>query len=78
MITGRVHPGEPNGSLMLQNMLYLLAQPIPSQKISGISYLIIPMINVDGVVAGNYRTGLSGKDLNRMYGRKNALCPEVQ
>lgn len=26
---------------------------------------IIPMVNPDGVVIGNYRTGLSGKDFNR-------------
>ena len=36
------------------------------------------MLNVDGVVNGNYRTSFSGKDLNRMYGRKDPLCPEVE
>ncbi len=30
-------------------------------------FYIIPMINPDGVVAGNYRTSLFGKDLNRTY-----------
>lgn len=25
------------------------------------------MINVDGVIVGNYRTSLSGKDLNRQF-----------
>ena len=35
------------------------------------------MLNVDGVVGGHYRTGMSGHDLNRMYGRKDELCPEV-
>jgi murein tripeptide amidase MpaA len=30
-----------------------------------IIFKIIPMLNPDGVVAGNYRTGLSGKDFNR-------------
>lgn len=25
------------------------------------------MINVDGVMAGNYRTGFIGKDMNRLY-----------
>jgi len=28
------------------------------------------MVNVDGVVAGNFRTGLLGLDLNRLF-RKN-------
>ena len=36
------------------------------------------MLNVDGVVAGNYRTGLQGKDLNRVFGSKNLhMFPEV-
>jgi len=25
------------------------------------------MVNVDGVVLGNFRTGIAGKDLNRMF-----------
>ena len=29
------------------------------------------MINPDGVVFGNYRTSLSGKDLNRKFKAKN-------
>jgi murein tripeptide amidase MpaA len=28
-------------------------------------FKIIPMANPDGVVIGNYRTGLSGRDFNR-------------
>ena len=30
-----------------------------------VTYKIIPMLNVDGVVFGNYRTSTIGKDLNR-------------
>jgi len=30
-----------------------------------IIFKIVPMMNPDGVVLGNYRTGLSGKDFNR-------------
>ena len=29
------------------------------------------MINPDGVLAGNYRTSLIGKDLNRLYMQNN-------
>jgi len=28
---------------------------------------VIPMINPDGVIAGNYRVSCAGNDLNRMY-----------
>ena len=30
-------------------------------------FKIVPMINPDGVVAGNYRTSFIGKDLNRLF-----------
>jgi hypothetical protein len=30
------------------------------------------MINVDGVIGGNYRTSFIGKDLNRLYVQDNA------
>lgn len=36
------------------------------------------MVNPDGVVFGNYRTSLSGKDLNRQFrNKKHELTPEV-
>ena len=31
----------------------------------------VPMINPDGVIFGNFRTSLSGKDLNRQFKAKN-------
>ena len=30
-------------------------------------FKVVPMLNVDGVVSGNHRTGLSGKDFNREF-----------
>ena len=39
---------------------------------------LIPMINPDGVVYGNYRTNLSGSDLNRKWRYPNKILhPEV-
>jgi cytosolic carboxypeptidase protein 2/3 len=30
-------------------------------------FYIVPMLNPDGVIVGNYRTSYSGKDLNRQF-----------
>jgi murein tripeptide amidase MpaA len=32
-------------------------------------FMIVPMINIDGVMYGNYRCSLSGIDLNRTWKR---------
>lgn len=43
-----------------------------------IVFKIVPMINPDGVIVGNYRTSLSGNDLNRQFISPNPkLHPEV-
>lgn len=36
-------------------------------------FIIIPMLNPDGVILGNFRSGLAGDDLNRQY-----LKPEAE
>ena len=39
---------------------------------------VLPMINPDGVVVGNYRTSYSGKDLNRQFTNLNSFVfPEI-
>ena len=36
------------------------------------------MLNPDGVVLGNYRTGISGRDFNRMFiNPDKSIFPEV-
>ena len=66
-ITGRCHPGESNGSWMVDGVLDMLCAPTQQAEFFRKHTIIkiIPMLNPDGVVMGNYRTGLSGKDFNR-------------
>ena len=41
-------------------------------------FIIVPMINVDGVVIGNYRSSMAGNDLNRRYIEPDKMVhPEV-
>ena len=69
IITGRVHPGESNSSWMMQGFINFIIgnsrEAIELRK--RFIFKIIPMINVDGVIVGNYRTSMSGNDLNRRY-----------
>jgi murein tripeptide amidase MpaA len=62
-----VHPGESNGSFMMQGFLKFITsndnEAVELRK--RIIFKIIPMINPDGVIVGNYRTSMSGNDLNR-------------
>ena len=42
-------------------------------------FKIIPMLNPDGVVVGNFRTSYCGKDLNRQFKTNSTfLIPEVK
>jgi murein tripeptide amidase MpaA len=36
-------------------------------------FKIVPMLNVDGVIIGNFRCSLAGVDLNRKWHRPNKV-----
>ena len=69
LITGRVHPGESQASWMVHGFIkFMLSDhPIAQKLRSVLIFKIVPMINIDGVIVGNYRTSLAAKDLNRNY-----------
>jgi|GEM_PF-1036690 len=69
VFTGRVHPGETNASYMMEGTIRFLLGNSALAKMLRELYVfkIVPMLNPDGVYHGNYRTSLSGCDLNRTW-----------
>ena len=69
VITARVHPGESNASYMMKGFLDFLTADSPEARVlrSNFVFKIVPMLNPDGVVNGNYRCSLAGVDLNRNW-----------
>ncbi|MEE6499192.1 hypothetical protein FKM82_003352 [Ascaphus truei] len=69
VVTARVHPGETNGSWMMKGFLDFLLSDSPDAHLLRDTFIfkVVPMLNPDGVIVGNYRCSLSGRDLNRNY-----------
>lgn len=80
ILDARVHPGESNSSYMMQGFLkYITGDSYQAVELrKRCIFKVVPMINPDGVILGNYRTSLSGNDLNRKYQKPDAkLHPTV-
>lgn len=70
VLSARVHPGETVGSWMMQGILDFLTSLTDPEAIllrQHFVFKIIPMLNPDGVINGNYRCSLAGCDLNRKW-----------
>ncbi|XP_032872401.1 cytosolic carboxypeptidase 3-like, partial [Amblyraja radiata] len=69
VLTARVHPGESNSSWVMKGLLDCLLGSSADASLLRDTFLfkIVPMINPDGVIVGNYRCSLAGRDLNRQY-----------
>lgn len=69
LITARVHPGETNASWICRGLIdFLIGDSSEATELrKRFVFKIIPMLNPDGVINGNYRTSLSGSDLNRRW-----------
>ena len=59
-LSARVHPGETNSSWMMKGVLDFLlgSSPEAAQLLQAHVFKIVPMLNPDGVILGNYRCGL--------------------
>jgi murein tripeptide amidase MpaA len=69
LITSRVHPGEIGSSYALKGMIDFLTSSDPQAKeiLNEFYFLIVPMLNPDGVYNGNNRMDALGQNLNRFY-----------
>jgi len=70
IITARVHPGETVGSWMMKGVLDFITDPDDKEAEllrDKFVFKIVPMLNPDGVINGNYRWSLWGGDLNRKW-----------
>eukprot|EP00760_Papus_ankaliazontas_P019128 PhM_4_TR17898/c0_g2_i1/m.7422 len=70
VISARVHPGETNASYMMKGVIDTLldgSNPESAYLRRTFVWKIIPMITVDGVINGNHRCSLLGRDMNREY-----------
>uniref|UniRef100_A0A8D1WYC6 Peptidase M14 domain-containing protein n=1 Tax=Sus scrofa TaxID=9823 RepID=A0A8D1WYC6_PIG len=69
ILTARVHPGETNSSWIMKGFLdYILGDSSDAQLLRDtFIFKVVPMLNPDGVIVGNYRCSLAGRDLNRNY-----------
>ena len=69
VITSRIHPGESNASWMMKGVIDFLIGDDPEafQLREKFVFKVIPMLNPDGVINGNYRCSLAGCDLNRRW-----------
>ncbi|CAG9336270.1 unnamed protein product [Blepharisma stoltei] len=69
VISARAHPGESVGSWMMKGVIdFLTGTSIEAQMLrEAFVFKLIPMMNPDGVINGNYRCNLSGVDLNRRW-----------
>ena len=69
VLSARAHPGEAVGSWMMQGAVEFLLSESREASLIRDHYVVkvVPMLNPDGVVNGNYRCNLAGSDLNRKW-----------
>ncbi|KAL0114719.1 hypothetical protein PUN28_011790 [Cardiocondyla obscurior] len=72
-LTSRVHPGESNASWVMHGTMEALLSDnqYASSLRNDYVFKIIPMLNIEGVVNGCNRYGLTNEDLNRRWSNPN-------
>lgn len=75
VLSSRVHPGEVNASWVTKGIIQYLTSEAKEAQIlrRRLVFKIVPILNPDGVIHGNYRCNLSGVDLNRHWENPSAV-----
>lgn len=70
VMVGRLHPGETHSSWLIHGFIRFLLSDSPKARElrKKCVFKIVPMLNPDGVIIGNYRCTLAGCDMNRNFG----------
>jgi hypothetical protein len=78
-VVARQHPGETQGSFVMEGFLRELLSDSPAARALLRSYIffVVPMANPDGVYCGNSRTNVMGRDLNRHWNASSSGVTEV-
>ena len=73
VIVARIHPGEANSSYAVEGLMRLVfSETDVGQRLrTQLSWLIVPMMNPEGVICGYYRPSTNGDDMNRVWQSPN-------
>ena len=69
IVSSRVHSGETPASTVFKGIFDFLCSDRKEAKFlrKFYTFILIPVLNPDGVVCGNYRNSIAGVDLNRQW-----------
>lgn len=75
VVSARVHPGETVASWMMHGLINFITgnSDTAKQLRKRLIFKLVPMLNPDGVINGNYRCSLAGIDLNRRWDRPSRM-----
>ena len=69
VVLGRQHSGETHSSFIIHGFLnFLISKDTLANKLRDkFEFWVMPIVNPDGVIAGNYRCNTQGRDMNRHF-----------
>lgn len=71
LVIARQHPCETTGSFVAEHLMRELLEPVsePVRHLLALfEFVVVPMVNPDGVIHGMSRCNMAGLDLNRHWG----------